>query len=76
MGHLGRKPIIRGWYFVFAALVLNYLGQGAFLLSHPGVKNVLFEMIFQQAQFLYIPFLILSIFMSWFWLLWLCFPIF
>jgi len=62
MGHLGRKPIIRGWYFVFAALLLNYLGQGAFLLSHPGVKNVLFEMVFQQAQFLYIPFLILSIF--------------
>jgi KUP system potassium uptake protein len=61
MGHLGRKPIIRAWYFVFAALLLNYLGQGAFLVQHPNAKNVLFEMIFQQAQTLYIPFLVLSI---------------
>jgi len=62
MGHLGRKPIIRAWSLVFVALLLNYLGQGAFLVQHPGAKNVLFEMIFHQAQFLYIPFLVLSIF--------------
>jgi KUP system potassium uptake protein len=61
MGHLGRKPIVRAWYFVFAALLLNYLGQGAFLVQHPDANNVLFEMIFQQARGLYIPFLILSI---------------
>lgn len=61
MGHLGRRPIIRAWYFVFAALLLNYLGQGAYIIQHPDAKNVLFEMIFYQAQFLYIPFLILSI---------------
>jgi KUP system potassium uptake protein len=61
MGHLGRRPILRAWYYVFFALLLNYLGQGAFLISHPGTKNVLFEMIFHQAQFLYIPFLLLSI---------------
>ena len=61
MGHLGREPIIRGWYFVFCALVLNYFGQGAFLLAHPGTKNVLFEMVLNQAPFLYIPFLLLSI---------------
>jgi len=61
MGHLGREPIIRAWYFVFFALVINYLGQGAFLIQHPEAKNVLFEMIFHQAQFLYIPFLLLSI---------------
>ena len=61
MGHLGRKPIIRAWSFVFVALLLNYLGQGAFLVQHPEAKNVLFEMIFHQAQFLYIPFLVLSI---------------
>src|SRR5512146_1988748 len=36
MGHLGRRPIIRAWYFVFVALVINYLGQGAFALQHPG----------------------------------------
>jgi KUP system potassium uptake protein len=61
MGHLGRRPILRAWYYVFFALLLNYLGQGAFLIGHPGTKNVLFEMVFHQAQFLYIPFLLLSI---------------
>ncbi|MCL4536172.1 MAG: KUP/HAK/KT family potassium transporter, partial [Nitrospirae bacterium] len=61
MGHLGRKPIIRAWYFVFVALLLNYLGQGAFVIQHPETKNVLFGMIFHQAQILYVPFLILSI---------------
>jgi KUP system potassium uptake protein len=30
MGHLGRKPILRAWYFVFFALLLNYLGHWAF----------------------------------------------
>lgn len=61
MGQLGKTPIIRGWYFVFAALLLNYLGQGAFIIQHPEAKNVLFEMIFKQAQILYVPFLVLSI---------------
>lgn len=61
MGHLGRWPIIRAWYFVFVALVINYLGQGAFIIQHPGAKNVLFEMVFYQAQVLYVPFLVLSI---------------
>jgi len=62
MGQLGKLPIIRAWYLVFFALLLNYLGQGAFILQHPETKNVLFEMAFQQAQILYVPFLILSIF--------------
>lgn len=62
MGHLGRKPIIRAWYFVFCALLLNYLGQGAFILQAAGKStNFLFGMIFQQSLFLYIPFLVLSI---------------
>lgn len=61
MGQLGRLPIIRAWYFVFIALLLNYLGQGAFVIQNPEAKSVLFEMIFQQAQILYVPFLILSI---------------
>ena len=61
MGHLGREPIIQAWYLVFVALVLNYLGQGAFAMTHPEAKNLLFGMVFSQAQFLYIPFLILSI---------------
>jgi KUP system potassium uptake protein len=38
MGHFGRRPIRAAWlYFVFPALILNYMGQGAMLLSHaPG----------------------------------------
>ncbi len=61
MGHLGREPIINAWYIVFVALAINYLGQGAFLLSHPGTKNILFEMVFTTFQDLYVPFLLLSI---------------
>ena len=61
MGHLGKKPIIRAWYFVFAALYLNYLGQGAFILRNPEAKNILFSMIQSQSFMLYIPFLILTI---------------
>jgi len=61
MGHLGKKPIIRAWYFVFAALYMNYLGQGAFILRNPEAKNILFAMIQSQSPMLYIPFLILTI---------------
>jgi KUP system potassium uptake protein len=61
MGHLGAKPIRQAWAGVFVALVLNYLGQGAYLLRHPGAKNVLFEMVFHYAQLIYVPFLLLSI---------------
>jgi KUP system potassium uptake protein len=61
MGHLGRDAILRGWYFVFGALLLNYLGQGAFLAQNPEAENVLFAMILHQARFLYVPFLLLSI---------------
>jgi KUP system potassium uptake protein len=34
MGHFGRKPIVLGWTaFVLPALMLNYMGQGAMILS-------------------------------------------
>jgi KUP system potassium uptake protein len=34
LGHFGRTPIRVGWYAVaYPALLLNYLGQGAFLLA-------------------------------------------
>jgi KUP system potassium uptake protein len=36
MGHFGRSPIRRAWFlFVFPALTLNYLGQGALILDSP-----------------------------------------
>ena len=38
MGHFGRRPIKIAWlYFVLPALLLNYMGQGAMLLSMPKV---------------------------------------
>jgi KUP system potassium uptake protein len=37
MGHFGRSPIRRAWFFlVFPCLILNYLGQGALILRDPG----------------------------------------
>ncbi len=61
MGHLGKKPIIRAWRIIFFALVLTYLGQGAFILSHGPVKNVLFSMVQNESSFVYIPFLVTAI---------------
>ena len=61
MGHLGREPIVTAWYIVFVALAVNYLGQGAFIMTHPGAHNILFEMVFFRFEILYIPFLLLSI---------------
>jgi KUP system potassium uptake protein len=37
MGHFGRAPIRRAWFFlVFPCLTLNYLGQGALVLHQKG----------------------------------------
>jgi len=36
MGHFGRRPIRVAWFgLVLPALFLNYLGQGALLITHP-----------------------------------------
>lgn len=47
MGHFGRRPISFGWtYIVFPALVINYLGQGALLISNPeAIKNPFYELV-------------------------------
>src|ERR687886_826400 len=44
MGHFGRRPIRRAWFFVvFPALILNYMGQGALILRAPkSVDNPFF----------------------------------
>jgi KUP system potassium uptake protein len=46
MGHFGRRPITIGWYaMVLPSLLLNYWGQGAFLLNHPeDIESVFFRM--------------------------------
>src|SRR5690606_7867714 len=36
MGHCGRENIRVSWGFVKTMLVLNYFGQGAYLISHSG----------------------------------------
>ena len=42
MGHCGRKNIRISWIFVKITLVLNYFGQGAYLIRHSG--KTLFEL--------------------------------
>ena len=47
MGHFGRVPITYAWYgLVLPALLLNYFGQGAMMLSNPGKRfdNPFYEM--------------------------------
>jgi KUP system potassium uptake protein len=61
MGHLGREPIVKGWIVVFPALVLSYLGQGAYVMMTDNTHNVLFSMIHHISPLMYIPFLILSV---------------
>jgi KUP system potassium uptake protein len=47
LGHCGRKNIRVSWVFVKTCLVLNYFGQGAYLMQHIGEtlgdKRVFFE---------------------------------
>jgi len=46
MGHFGRRPIKLAWFaMVLPGLMLNYFGQGAMLLSHPGyIDNPFYRM--------------------------------
>ena len=52
LGHFGRKPIVFAWLsLVFPCLLLNYFGQGAFVLSRGEiVENTFFEMLPDWAQ--------------------------
>jgi KUP system potassium uptake protein len=47
MGHFGRPPIRRAWFaFVFPALTLNYMGQGALILDTPTAIDSPFFLLF------------------------------
>jgi len=52
LGHFGRLPIQGAWgWFVFPALTLNYLGQGAMILAHPEkMDNPFFNMVSADFQ--------------------------
>jgi KUP system potassium uptake protein len=40
MGHFGMEPIRKSWlYIVFPSLLLNYLGQGALIISDPSALD-------------------------------------
>ncbi|QKC83170.1 potassium transporter Kup [Mesorhizobium sp. NZP2077] len=47
LGHFGRKPIVLAWFsMVFPCLLLNYFGQGAFVLANGGrPTNPFFQML-------------------------------
>lgn len=46
MGHFGAAPIRAAWVgLVLPCLMLNYFGQGAYVLAHPGaIENPFFEL--------------------------------
>src|ERR1700712_3332043 len=59
MGHFGRVPIRRAWFFVvFPALVLNYLGQAALVLDDPSTVKDPFFLLFPAS--LRLPVVILA----------------
>ena len=64
LGHCGRQNIRITWIWVKIALILNYLGQGAFLLGQQGkifanaslIKDVSFISLYPNAELLRNPF--------------------
>jgi KUP system potassium uptake protein len=64
LGHCGRQNIRVTWIWVKIALILNYLGQGAFLLGQQGkiyanaslIKNTAFISLHPDAELLRNPF--------------------
>ena len=53
LGHCGIKNIRLTWLFVKLTLILNYFGQGAFLLSH---QNLQLKTVNNGAEFIQNPF--------------------
>jgi len=46
LGHFGRRPIRTGWFVaVFPALLLNYFGQGAYILTHQHIEHPFFDLV-------------------------------
>ena len=64
MGHFGRKPIRVSWlYFVMPALLLNYMGQAAMLLSQSpaeAVETVKNPFFYMAPEMLRLPLVLLA----------------
>ena len=64
MGHFGRKPIRVSWiYFVLPALLLNYLGQGAMILSadpHTALAKVKDPFFYMASEMFRLPLVLLA----------------
>ncbi len=59
MGHFGRRPIQLAWlFFVLPGLTLNYLGQGALLLSDPAALENPFFLL--APEWLRLPLVVLA----------------
>src|SRR5205809_2449505 len=59
LGHFGRKPIQAGWfYLVMPALLINYFGQGALVLSDPAaIENPFYRLV---PEVLLLPLVVLA----------------
>ncbi len=59
LGHFGRKPIQAGWfYLVMPALLINYFGQGALVLSNPAaIENPFYRLV---PEILLLPLVVLA----------------
>lgn len=58
MGHFGRRPIKVAWFFgVLPALLLNYLGQGALMITHPELDHPFYQL---APSWALIPLVVLS----------------
>ncbi len=59
LGHFGRKPIQAGWfYLVLPALLINYFGQGALVLSDPSaIQNPFYRL---APEILVLPLVVLA----------------
>ena len=59
LGHFGKKPIRISWFYaVLPCLILNYFGQGAYLLTHP--KAILNPFFMLAPEWFTLPLLVLA----------------
>lgn len=60
LGHCGRRNITVSWFFVKMMLILNYLGQGAWLISHNGEADYVNPFYAIMPQWFLVPGVVLA----------------